>query len=1014
MGIRKALFVLAIAVVPLLGSTLGDRQAGAATASQKRSAAKARLLDRERHGGTSDVSVSSGSGVAPLAGPDDCGDGTIEAPETCDPPGIPAGAPNQCRFNCTFCGDGTLNQTIELLTNGDFELGTLSGWTVNNLAGGDGTFMTDTPGTMTPESGNATTANALGGSTYAVSDMDGPGTQALEQSFTVPLGTTRVDLSFQMFVNDWSGTPSVNPGGLNHNLMPNQHARVDLLSAGSSAFATGAPPVLANFFLGTTAGSSPHPYVTYNFNITAFTTPGGTYDLRFAGVENQFHLNVGVDNVKVTATIETCDDGNNVNNDGCASNCRLECGNGTLQPVEECDDGNLNNGDGCSALCMNEASVPISCGFISSGATIVREGVDVDRYTLTAPAGSPVGIDVDAELLGSTLDGVLGAFTSDGSPLGVSDDDAAPFEPDSVDPYLLVTAPSNGIVDIRVTAFNDLDFNGGADHTSSGPYTLSVSCSPLICGNQVVQPPETCDPPQVPPTQPDSCRSNCTFCGDGALDAAFEECDDDNNLSNDGCGPTCALEFCGDGTVQSGESCEPAITSVALFRNAEPWGSTSIQDLLTAHGIPYGLFTSADIGVVSLASYDKVVIASAQSPSFYAAVSANAAWFNAFVAGGGVLEFHGATHFENDWSALSMPAGLTIAPQDPNTADDALTIVSPGSWLVSAPNAIAPGQVDGWGFSTHGYFTGAGGPFATIIREDEHQQPVLIEMESGAGCVIATMMTVEWVGADPEVLENLLLRNCASSCRDDCTTCGDGNLEAAFEECDDGGTANGDGCSATCEIEVAVCGNSVVEGTEQCDPPGPLSDGSTCCAAHGAPGCTDPVCESAVCHLDPSCCSGDWSAACVALADANPECVTGCASTGVCGTSCCLDSDGDGTCDTADSCPLSPNPGGEPARFDLTMHAIDPVTFGWSKTRNVDWVRGDMASIGVYGIIGGVSTAAGVQTIPAPETPAEGGIFYWLVKPDCAPSSWSTGSASECAEPGVCPPGGRDGSLPLP
>jgi len=96
------------------------------------------------------------------------------------------------------------------------------------------------------------------------------------------------------------------------------------------------------------------------------------------------------------------------------------------------------------------------------------------------------------------------------------------------------------------------------------------------------------------------------------------------------------------------------------------------------------------------------------------------------------------------------------------------------------------------------------------------------------------------------------------------------------------------------------------------------------------------------------------------------------------------------------------------------MYAIDPVTFGWSRARNVDWVRGDMASIGVYGIIGGVSTAAGVQTIPTPETPAPGGIYYWLVKPDCAPSSWSTGSASECAQPDACPPGGRDGSLPLP
>ncbi len=1017
MGIRRALFVVAIAIAPLLASALGERHAGAVTtAAAKRSAGKARLLDRQRHGGTSDAPGASGArGAAPLAGPGDCGDGTVEAPETCDPPGIPAGAPNECRFNCTFCGDGTLNQTVELLTNGNFELGTLNGWTATNLAGSTGSFAIDVPGTATPTSGFATSPNAAGGSSYAVTDMNGPGTHALEQSFTLPPATTRVELSFQMFVDDHSGAGSVHPGGLDHNLIPNQHARVDLLAAGSPAFATGAPPVLANFYLGVTAGPLPHPYITYNFDITSFLSPGGTYDLRFAGVENQFFLHVGVDNVSVRAIIETCDDGNNTNNDGCSSICRLECGNGSVQPVEECDDGNRNPGDGCSALCMNEASVPIGCGFVSAGASIVLEGVDVDRYTLTAPPGAPVGIDVDADTLGSSLDGVLGAFTSGGSPLGVSDDDPAPFEPSSLDPYLLVTAPPDGIVDIRVTAFNDLDFNGGGDHTSSGPYTLSVECSPIICGNGVVEPPETCDPPE-PPTQPGSCRSDCTSCGDGVLHPAVEECDDGGNASGDGCSATCALEFCGDGAVQTGlgETCEPALSAAAVFRDAEPWGSTSIQDILTANGVTFGLFASADIGVVSLAPFDKVVIASNQSPAFYDAVSDNAAWFDAFVTGGGVLEFHGASAYENDWSALPMPAGLTIAPQDPNTADDALTIVAPAHWLVSAPNAIAPGQIDGWGFSTHGYFTGAGAPFATIIREDEFQQPVLIELDSGAGCVIATMMTVEWSGADPEVLENLLLRNCASACRDNCTTCGDGILQAAFEECDDGDNMSGDGCSAVCELESVFCGDLEVDAGEQCDPPGPLPGGSTCCAAHPSPGCTDPVCESAVCRADPSCCSGSWSAACVALAQANPDCVTGCASTAICTASCCIDADGDQTCDAADSCPLSPNPGGGTARFDRTIHAIGPATFAWSGARNVDWVMGDIASIVVYGITGGVSSAAAAQTIPAPQMPALGGIFWWIVKPDCAPSSWSTGSPSECAEPGICPPGGRDGSLPLP
>ncbi len=52
---------------------------------------------------------------------------------------------------------------------------------------------------------------------------------------------------------------------------------------------------------------------------------------------------------------EQCDDGNNLDNDGCNSYCQHEyCGDGILQTGEQCDDGNEVNGDGCSASCKLE------------------------------------------------------------------------------------------------------------------------------------------------------------------------------------------------------------------------------------------------------------------------------------------------------------------------------------------------------------------------------------------------------------------------------------------------------------------------------------------------------------------------------------------------------------------------------------------------------------------------------------------------------------------------------------
>ncbi len=50
---------------------------------------------------------------------------------------------------------------------------------------------------------------------------------------------------------------------------------------------------------------------------------------------------------------EECDDGNQVDGDGCEANCTntAVCGNGTIEAGEACDDSNVEDGDECSADC---------------------------------------------------------------------------------------------------------------------------------------------------------------------------------------------------------------------------------------------------------------------------------------------------------------------------------------------------------------------------------------------------------------------------------------------------------------------------------------------------------------------------------------------------------------------------------------------------------------------------------------------------------------------------------------
>lgn len=190
----------------------------------------------------------------------------------------------------------------ELLTNGNFEAGSLTGWTVTTDPASSGSFVLSVPGATTP-SGHPTAANPSGGGFYAVSDQFDPTLTALSQSFVVPAGPGTVMLHFQMFVNDWNATgPIIDPSGLLlAPSVPNQHARVDLLTSSATPFDTGAG-VIRNFYLGVDPlepAVTLNDYKTYDFDITPYVSPGGTFQIRFAQADTEFYLNQGVDNVSI-------------------------------------------------------------------------------------------------------------------------------------------------------------------------------------------------------------------------------------------------------------------------------------------------------------------------------------------------------------------------------------------------------------------------------------------------------------------------------------------------------------------------------------------------------------------------------------------------------------------------------------------------------------------------------------------------------------------------------------------
>ncbi|NLF13328.1 MAG: hypothetical protein GX597_16210 [Anaerolineaceae bacterium] len=230
-----------------------------------------------------------------------------------------------------------------------------------------------------------------------------------------------------------------------------------------------------------------------------------------------------------------------------------------------------------------------------------------------------------------------------------------------------------------------------------------------------------------------------------------------------------------------GETCQRC--RVALFKDADPWAlrdadarsqagpATSQEPAITPadilsladaneqvmhmRNIPYDVWTTADVGAVDLAPYCRVIVASAQTHAFYAAISSDRAWLESWVAAGGILEFHGATYIYESWAGLPMPGGWTMLDE----AQDDVTVLIDDHPILNQPNAIDPAALDSWAFSSHGHLIDLPWVTRRIVAGEPSGEPATVEIALGRGCVIATTQTLEWAWANDysPLLENVIL-----------------------------------------------------------------------------------------------------------------------------------------------------------------------------------------------------------------------------------------------------------------
>ena len=192
---------------------------------------------------------------------------------------------------------------------------------------------------------------------------------------------------------------------------------------------------------------------------------------------------------------------------------------------------------------------------------------------------------------------------------------------------------------------------------------------------------------------------------------------------------------------------------VAIFQDTAPWGYASNQDVLTQNGITFVMYGSADIGVVDLSSFDKVIIASDQDMAFYSALVDNRAWLEAYATAGGAVDLHLARASQAALNGIVMPGGFVAQ----ESTSEFVSIADPYHPLVNTPNAITDEALDDWNSSTHGYFAAYPLGAEEILEVTDTGEPCAMDVAYGAGRIVATIQPVEWGHASMAYLENMIL-----------------------------------------------------------------------------------------------------------------------------------------------------------------------------------------------------------------------------------------------------------------
>ncbi|HET7904878.1 MAG TPA: choice-of-anchor D domain-containing protein, partial [Candidatus Eisenbacteria bacterium] len=173
--------------------------------------------------------------------------------------------------------------------------------------------------------------------------------------------------------------------------------------------------------------------------------------------------------------------------------------------------------------------------------------------------------------------------------------------------------------------------------------------------------------------------------------------------------------------------------SILVIQNTSAWGVSMAQFIQANFGITATVIGSSQIASTDFAPYDLIVTVGDESSTYYGALSANVAKFEAYANAGGVIQYQLATQGNN----VVLPRGAQALYGNIEYQN---RVLLPNHPIVAGLPTTLNGSA-----ANHNYLTSLPAGSQVITETYNSHQPTTVEYPVGDGMVVATGMTWEFL-----------------------------------------------------------------------------------------------------------------------------------------------------------------------------------------------------------------------------------------------------------------------------